>query len=69
MKQVPLGVACEDFPGPTVSSPDEVIRDAHALGEGESPGPARRPRCSYMSEKKNRRPFRKIKFFSPNGRW
>jgi hypothetical protein len=52
MKQVPLGVACEDFPGPTVSSPDEVIRDAHALGEGESPGPARRPQCSSMSEKK-----------------
>jgi hypothetical protein len=54
MKQVPLGVACEDFPGPTVSSPDEVIRDAHALGEGESPGPARRPQCSSMSEKKPR---------------
>jgi hypothetical protein len=33
------------------------------------PGPARRPRCSFMSEKKSRRPFGKIKFFYPNGRW
>ena len=41
-----------------------------SLGDLEDfPGPARRPRCSSMSGKKNRRPFRKIKFFSPNGRW
>ena len=41
-----------------------------SLGDLEDfPVPARRPRCSSMSEKKNRRPFRKIKFFSPNGRW
>jgi len=41
-----------------------------SLGDLEDfPGPARRPRCSSMSEKKNRRPFRKIKFFKPNSRW
>jgi len=33
------------------------------------PGPARRPRCSSMSEKKSRRLFSKIKLFYPNGRW
>ena len=47
-------------------------------GLEDFPGPARRPRCSSMSEKKSRRsmsekksrrPFGKIKFFYPNGRW
>jgi hypothetical protein len=41
-----------------------------SLGDLEDfPGPARRPRCSSMSEKESHRPFRKIKFFNPNGRW
>jgi hypothetical protein len=41
-----------------------------SLGDLEEfPGPARRPRRSSMSEKKSRRPFSKIKFFYPNGRW
>jgi hypothetical protein len=32
-------------------------------------GNARRPRCSSISEEENHRPFGKIKFFYPNGRW
>lgn len=63
VSNVPAGPADDGAYPPSNASPDEVMSDARALGDGESPGPARGPRCSSMSESKSQRPFGKSKFF------